>query len=72
MAIVPKGLVHFVQNVGSRKANILAVFDSQLPGTASLPFNLFGSNPALPDDLLAKNFQVDEKVIASIKSKFGN
>ncbi|KAI3979329.1 hypothetical protein MKX01_020537 [Papaver californicum] len=72
MAIVPKGLVHFVQNVGSGKADILAVFDSQLPGTASLPFNLFGSTPALPDDLLAKNFQVDEKVIASIKSKFGN
>ncbi|KAI3937178.1 hypothetical protein MKW92_019594 [Papaver armeniacum] len=69
MSIIPKGLVHFVQNVGPKKAVVLAIFNSQLPGTASLPNNLFGSDPALPNDLLAKNFQADEKVIASIKSK---
>ncbi|XP_026450986.1 germin-like protein subfamily T member 2 [Papaver somniferum] len=72
MSIIPKGLVHFVQNVGRKKAVVLAIFNSQLPGTAFLPINLFGSDPALPNDLLAKNFQADEKVIASIKSKFGN
>ncbi|KAI3867671.1 hypothetical protein MKX03_036581, partial [Papaver bracteatum] len=71
-SIIPKGLVHFVQNVGRKKAVVLAIFNSQLPGTAFLPNNLFGSDPALPNDLLAKNFQADEKVIASIKSKFGN
>ncbi|KAI3867669.1 hypothetical protein MKX03_036579, partial [Papaver bracteatum] len=69
-SIIPKGLVHFVQNVGRKKAVVLAIFNSQLPGTAFLPNNLFGSDPALPNDLLAKNFQADEKVIASIKSKF--
>ncbi|MCL7045286.1 hypothetical protein MKW94_023407 [Papaver nudicaule] len=72
MSIIPKGLVHFVQNVGSEKAVLLAIFNSQSPGTSRLPNNLFGSTPAIPSDLLAKNFQVDEDVIASIKSKFSS
>ncbi|KAI3882441.1 hypothetical protein MKX03_007381 [Papaver bracteatum] len=72
VSIIPKGLVHFVQNVGTGKAVVIAMFNSQSPGTAGLPFNLFGSTPAIPNDLLAKNFLVDEKVIANIKSKFGN
>ncbi|KAI3937177.1 hypothetical protein MKW92_000208 [Papaver armeniacum] len=72
LAIIPKGLVHFSKNVGSGKATVLAIFNSQLPGTAILGNTIFGSNPEIPDDLLAKNFQVDEKVIATIKSKFGN
>ncbi|RZC49713.1 hypothetical protein C5167_018125 [Papaver somniferum] len=72
VSIIPKGLVHFVQNVGKSKAVVVAMFNSQSPGAAGLPFNLFGSTPAIPSDLLAKNFLVDEKVIANIKSKFGN
>ncbi|KAI3959688.1 hypothetical protein MKW92_013392 [Papaver armeniacum] len=72
VSIIPKGLVHFVQNVGKSKAVVVAMFNSQSPGAAGLPFNLFGSTPAIPNDLLAKNFLVDEKVIANIKSKFGN
>jgi len=72
VSIIPKGLVHFVQNVGKKKAVVVAMFNSQSPGAAGLPFNLFGSTPAIPNDLLAKNFLVDEKVIANIKSKFGN
>ncbi|XP_026452782.1 germin-like protein subfamily T member 2 [Papaver somniferum] len=72
LSIIPKGLVHFVENVGPEKAVVVAVFNSQSPGASVIPFNLFGSKPAIPNDLLAKNFLVDENVIASIKSKFGN
>ncbi|KAI3979330.1 hypothetical protein MKX01_020538 [Papaver californicum] len=72
LSIIPKGLVHFVQNVGPGKALIVAVFNSQMPGAAIIPFNLFSSTPAIPNDILARNFLVDEKVIKGIKSKFGN
>ncbi|XP_026380564.1 germin-like protein subfamily T member 2 [Papaver somniferum] len=72
MFIVPKGLVHFLKNVGTGKAVVIAAFNSQLPGAALLANSLFASNPTIPNDILAKNFQVDGNVIATIKSKFGN
>ncbi|KAI3926574.1 hypothetical protein MKW92_039960 [Papaver armeniacum] len=72
MFVIPKGLVHFQKNVGRGKAVTITSFNSQLPGAAQLPATLFASNPAIPDDILAKNFQVDETVITSIKSKFGS
>ncbi|KAI3915760.1 hypothetical protein MKW92_033189 [Papaver armeniacum] len=70
--IIPRGLVHFAKNVGQEKAFILAILNSQLPGFSTIPLNLFASSPDIPNDILGKNFQVDESVIASIKSKFGN
>ncbi|KAI3873093.1 hypothetical protein MKW92_053306 [Papaver armeniacum] len=71
LSIIPRGLVHFAVNVGQGKADILAVFNSQLPGFANISTNLFNSTPTIPNYVLAKNFRVDEKVIAIIKSKFG-
>ncbi|KAI3867670.1 hypothetical protein MKX03_036580, partial [Papaver bracteatum] len=68
MSIIPKGLVHFVKNVGPEKAIVVAVFNSQSPGASVIPFNLFGSKPSIPNDILAKNFLVDENVIANINS----
>ncbi|MCL7027570.1 hypothetical protein MKW94_015397 [Papaver nudicaule] len=72
MFVIPKGLVHFQKNVGRGKAVAITSFNSQLPGAAVLPATLFASNPAIPNDILAQNFQVDETVITSIKSKFGS
>ncbi|KAI3902134.1 hypothetical protein MKW92_008543 [Papaver armeniacum] len=71
LSVIPRGLVHFVVNVGKEKAVVIAIFNSQLPGIAELPNNMFNSTPTIPDYILAKNFRVDEKVIAIIKSKFG-
>ncbi|XP_026438554.1 germin-like protein 3-8 [Papaver somniferum] len=68
--IIPRGLVHFAANVGPGKAVIIAVLNSQLPGFANIPTNLFASTPTTPDYILAKNFRVDEKIIAIIKAKF--
>ncbi|KAI3933654.1 hypothetical protein MKW98_013587 [Papaver atlanticum] len=68
--IIPRGLVHFAANVGPRKAVIIAVLNSQLPGFANIPTNLFNSTPEIPNFILAKNFRVDEKIIAAIKAKF--
>ncbi|KAI3993670.1 hypothetical protein MKX01_002683 [Papaver californicum] len=72
MFVIPKGLVHFQKNVGQGKAVTITSFNSQLPGAAVLPATLFASNPAIPNDILATNFQLDETVITSIKSKFGS
>ncbi|KAI3876168.1 hypothetical protein MKW98_029120 [Papaver atlanticum] len=72
MFVIPKGLVHFQKNVGPGKAIILTSFNSQLPGAVVLPTTLFASNPEIPNDVLATNFQADETVINSIKSKFGS
>ncbi|KAI3976184.1 hypothetical protein MKX01_029236 [Papaver californicum] len=69
LCIIPRGLVHFAANVGPRKAVLLAIFNSQFSGFASIP-NLFASTPTIPNYILAKNFRVDEEVIAIIKSKF--
>ncbi|KAI3913663.1 hypothetical protein MKX01_035859 [Papaver californicum] len=72
LSIIPRGLVHFVTNVGPGKASMTGTYNSQLPGIALIPNNLFGSNPTISNDILAKNFQVGESVIAIIKAKFGN
>ncbi|KAG2675740.1 hypothetical protein I3760_12G020100 [Carya illinoinensis] len=72
MFVVPKGLVHFQKNVGVGKALIITAFNSQLPGTVVLPSTLFASKPAIPDDVLTRAFQVEEKVVESIKSKLSS
>ncbi|XP_026438550.1 germin-like protein subfamily T member 2 [Papaver somniferum] len=68
--IIPRGLVHFAANVGPRKAIVIAILNSQNPGIARIPNNLFNSTPTIPDYILARNFRVNEKIIAIIKSKF--
>ncbi|XP_026430789.1 germin-like protein subfamily T member 2 [Papaver somniferum] len=68
--VIPRGLVHFAANVGRHKAVLIAGYNSQLPGFAFIPNNLFASSPTIPNYILAKNFRVDEKFIAIIKSKF--
>ncbi|WOL04209.1 germin-like protein 3-8 [Canna indica] len=68
--VVPKGLVHFQYNVGEVKAVAVTAFDSQLPGVVVAAPTLFGATPPIPDEVLAKAFQVDQKTVAMIKSKF--
>ncbi|KAI3920791.1 hypothetical protein MKW98_005617 [Papaver atlanticum] len=70
MFVVPKGLVHFQKNVGMGKATTINTFNSHLAGTVILS-TIFVSSPGIPNGILAQNFQVDETVIASIKSKLG-
>ncbi|KAF6146187.1 hypothetical protein GIB67_005835 [Kingdonia uniflora] len=68
--VIPRGLAHFQMNVGKGKAMVITAFNSQLSGTTILPLALFASNPPLPIKVLTKTFQVEEKVINDIKSKF--
>ncbi|XP_059444083.1 germin-like protein subfamily T member 2 [Corylus avellana] len=70
--VIPRGLVHFQKNVGPGKALIFTTFNSQLPGAAVVPLNLFTATPSIPNDVLTKTFQVGDDVVNSIKSKFGS
>ncbi|XP_022847724.1 putative germin-like protein 2-1 [Olea europaea var. sylvestris] len=68
--VFPVGLVHFQRNVGYTNAVAIAALSSQNPGVITVANAVFGSTPAIPNDLLAKSFQVDIKTIDWIQSKF--
>ncbi|PWA45917.1 germin-like protein 2-1 [Artemisia annua] len=68
--IFPKALIHFQQNVGNGYALALSSLSSQNPGVVTIANAVFGSNPDISDDTLAKAFQVDKKVIDEIQSNF--
>ncbi|XP_073154343.1 putative germin-like protein 2-1 [Henckelia pumila] len=68
--VFPKGLVHFERNVGYGNAVAIVGLSSQNPGVITIGNAVFGSKPAIADDLLAKSFQVDTKTVDWIQSKF--
>ncbi|CAN4121383.1 unnamed protein product [Withania somnifera] len=66
--IFPKGLVHFMMNVGENQATILGVFNSQNPGNMKIPATIFGSG--INDELLEKAFGLSLKQIVVIRRIF--
>ncbi|CAL9779770.1 unnamed protein product [Musa acuminata subsp. burmannicoides] len=67
--VFPRGLVHFQKNNGAMPAAVIAGFNSQLPGTQSIAATLFAATPTVPDDVLAKAFQIGTKEVEDIKSR---
>ncbi|KAJ4975778.1 hypothetical protein NE237_000884 [Protea cynaroides] len=68
--VFPIGLIHFQQNVGQVSAVAISGFGSQNPGLIVVGNSIFGSKPPISDDVLAKAFQVDKKVVDQIQAKF--
>ncbi|MFS7920974.1 hypothetical protein Hanom_Chr03g00231171 [Helianthus anomalus] len=68
--VFPVGLVHFQQNVGNKNAVAIGALSSQNPGAIFVGNAVFGSNPTISSDILAKAFQVDKKVVDLLKAKF--
>ncbi|MFS7970176.1 hypothetical protein Hanom_Chr09g00817941 [Helianthus anomalus] len=68
--IIPDGLVHFQRNVGHGNAVAIVALSSQNPGLITATNAVFGANQDIPNDLLAKAFQVDVKVVDQIQSNF--
>ncbi|KAL5978677.1 hypothetical protein ACLOJK_029794 [Asimina triloba] len=66
----PRGLIHFQLNLGNTSAVALAAFGSQNPGRSDIANVVFGSNPKIHDDILAKAFRVDKKLIDLIQARF--
>ncbi|XP_048438805.1 putative germin-like protein 2-1 isoform X3 [Pyrus x bretschneideri] len=70
LTVLEVGHVHFQQNVGNGNAVALVALSSQNPGVITIANAVFGSNPDIPADILAKAFQVDTNAIYSLQSKF--
>ncbi|XP_060169213.1 putative germin-like protein 2-1 [Lycium barbarum] len=68
--VFPIGLIHFQFNVEKTKAVALAGLSSQNPGVITIANAVFGSDPPINDDILAKAFQVDKKVIDHLQAQF--
>ncbi|XP_059295840.1 putative germin-like protein 2-1 [Lycium ferocissimum] len=68
--VFPIGLVHYQRNVGYGNAVAIGALSSQNPGVISIANAVFGSEPVISTDVLAKAFQVDDTVVAQIQSKF--
>ncbi|KAI3679309.1 hypothetical protein L2E82_51441 [Cichorium intybus] len=68
--VFPVGLIHFQKNVGNGYAVAIAALSSQNPGVITIANAVFGSNPDIAADILAKAFQVDIGVVYQIQSKF--
>ncbi|PPD75253.1 hypothetical protein GOBAR_DD27827 [Gossypium barbadense] len=54
--VFPISLIYFQQNIGQTHVVAFSAFSSQNPGTITIPNVLFGSDPALYSDVLAKAF----------------
>ncbi|KAL3380630.1 hypothetical protein AABB24_001004 [Solanum stoloniferum] len=68
--VFPQGLIHFLYNMGYKKATFLFYFNSQNPGFVIIPYSIFASNPPISDDILAKGFQLNKTEIAELRKKF--
>ncbi|XP_057782708.1 putative germin-like protein 2-1 [Salvia miltiorrhiza] len=68
--VVPVGLVHYQRNVGAGKTASIATFNSQNPGNSVIPNALFGSNPDIDSDYLAKSFALDQETVQELQRLF--
>ena len=68
--VFPIGLIHFQFNVGHSNALAFAALSSQNAGVITIADAVFGSNPPINSDVLAKAFQLDKKIIEDLQKKF--
>nr|GEX22090.1 putative germin-like protein 2-1 [Tanacetum cinerariifolium] len=66
----PRATEILTQNVGKEYALAIAGLSSQNPGVITIANAVFGSNPDISRDILAKAFQTNVNVIKQIQSKF--
>ncbi|XP_059440169.1 germin-like protein subfamily 1 member 13 [Corylus avellana] len=61
--VFPFGLIHFQFNMGHTNAVAFASLSSQNPSVMRIADAVFGSNPPINPDVLAKAFQLEPKII---------
>ncbi|KAG6419397.1 hypothetical protein SASPL_121617 [Salvia splendens] len=66
----PFGLIHFQQNVGENDAVTIAFLNSQNPGVIAIANAVFGSDPSIDVDVLAKAFQVDHAIVEKLQALY--
>ncbi|XP_019191289.1 PREDICTED: germin-like protein subfamily 1 member 17 [Ipomoea nil] len=70
--VIPQGLIHFTHNVGAGNATLFTAFNSQNAGFITLANELFGSDPAVSEDVLSKAFRIDKESVQHIQAKFSS
>ncbi|KAK1580786.1 hypothetical protein Q3G72_000087 [Acer saccharum] len=68
--VFPIGLIHFQFNIGKTNAVAFAGLSSQNPGVITIANAVFGSDPPINPDVLARAFQLDQNVVKSLQAKF--
>ncbi|XP_021809140.1 germin-like protein subfamily 1 member 11 [Prunus avium] len=68
--VFPIGLIHFQLNVGEGNAVAQAALSSQNPGVITIANAVFGSDPPINPEVLAKAFQVDNKAVEYLQKQF--
>ncbi|KAF8017636.1 hypothetical protein BT93_H2740 [Corymbia citriodora subsp. variegata] len=68
--VFPIGMIHFQLNVGKINAVAIAGLSSQSPGVITVANALFNAKPPISPEVLAKGFQVDEKLVETLQKKF--
>ncbi|XP_073367523.1 germin-like protein 8-11 [Aegilops tauschii subsp. strangulata] len=69
--VFPQGLIHFQFNPNPYKPAVaIAALSSQNPGAITIANAVFGSNPMISDDILAKAFQVEKKTVDWLQAQF--
>ena len=68
--VFPIGLIHFQFNIGQTNAIAFAGLSSQNPGLITIANAVFGSNPPITVDILAKAFQLDKNVVDYLQKQF--
>ncbi|KAJ6854793.1 hypothetical protein NC651_039679 [Populus alba x Populus x berolinensis] len=69
--VFPFGLIHFQLNIAKTPAVAFAGLSSQNPGTITIANAVFGSDPLISPDVLAKAFQLDIKIVNYLQKLFG-
>ncbi|KAH9293395.1 hypothetical protein KI387_041402, partial [Taxus chinensis] len=69
--VFPRGIIHFVHNIGNTPASVIATLNSQAPGNSVIPLATFASNPAIPNQVLAKSFQINVAEVDEIRKNLG-
>ncbi|KAL8090496.1 putative germin-like protein 2-2 [Apium graveolens] len=68
--VFPEGLVHFQQNVGEGNAVAFAALNSQNPGVITIANAVFGADPDIDADVLAKAFQLNRNTVLQLQERF--
>ena len=68
--VFPIGLIHFQFNIGETNALAFSGLSSQNPGLITIANAVFGSNPPISRDVLAKAFQLDKSVVDYLQKQF--
>ncbi|KAG8649827.1 germin-like protein subfamily 1 member 17 [Manihot esculenta] len=70
--VFPIGLIHFQFNIAKTNAVAFAGLSSQNPGVITIANAVFGPNPPINPDVLAKAFQLDNYTVEKLQKLFAS